>query len=251
MLAPLFQGEWRAHGETLDCGPVPPPGAIRLDTLIEHPTRLADIMRCHAAHWATADLRPVASAWSLRYLGALLPPVMAAASLLQQALPVAPAAMHLMLGEHGEPLRFHMRDEGMPLPGTDTTRRYRPLIDQHLGPLFAALHHATRVPTKLLWGNASRYVESILEHALTVSGHAARVLADQEQLLGCKRWPDGTPNPLHGWKQAAERRGRDGAVVRLHRQCCLQYLLPGEGQCGACPLTPRPCRERLLPLRGL
>jgi hypothetical protein len=27
-------------------------------------------------------------------------------------------------------------------------------------------------------------------------------------------------------------------TVKLHRQCCLFHLLPREGYCGACPLSP-------------
>jgi hypothetical protein len=94
LLEPLFQGDLAPHGEALQCAPQPPADALRVADLVRSPELLGRLLRLHAAHLGVEgkDLRAVASAWSLGYLGLLLPPVSASAwsstgSRLRAALP--------------------------------------------------------------------------------------------------------------------------------------------------------------------
>jgi ferric iron reductase protein FhuF len=241
ILAPLFQGDWAAYGETLACAPRPPADAVPVTALLHDAALLDGVLRRHARHLGVPgndnDLRAVASAWSLEYLWALLPPVVAAASVLQHGFPVRAEDMAVSLDEDGEPVRFHIAGEGHALPGRSTAARFDGLLWQHLEPLFAAVSRQARLPLKVLWGNTARYLELILGEALQLTGHAGHVAADSEALLHCAAWPDGRANPLHARLRKVIRMA-DGAAAppRLHRQCCLSYLLPGQGHCQACPL---------------
>jgi ferric iron reductase protein FhuF len=246
LLAPVFQGELAAYGETLACDAQPPGDAVSVARLLDDPAVLADALQRHARHRGCRDLRPVASAWSFNYLEALLPPVMAAASVLQHVLPVLPQQMWVRLDGDGEARSFHIRDEGRPQPGSSTAARYDALLWGHLQPLVEALVRATRVPAKVLWGNVARYVEAVLDQAMPLTGHAPHVVQDREQLLQHAHWPDGRGNPLHGCYETLPP--GDAAAAPPYRQCCLLYLLPGDdGYCHACPLSPphRGLRSRL------
>lgn len=240
-LEPIFRGDWAPYSESLACTPCPPADALRVADLLGDATLLAGLLRRHALHLGCSDLRPVASAWSLHYLWALLPPIVAGASLLGHAFPVRPEEMHVQFDADGEALRFHVSDEGCPRPDADTAARYDALLWQHLDPLFTALSRLARVAPKILWGNAARYLGSIFEQGLALSGRAPCIVRDHDQLLERPTWPDGRINPLHTPRRQALDSGEGGHVtpVTLHRQCCLYYLLPGEGYCVACPLSPR------------
>lgn len=238
LLEPIFQGDWAQYGETLVCAARPPARDLHVADLLCDPRLLAGVLRRHARHLGAEDLRPVASAWSLSYLWALLPPVVAAASVLQHGFPVAPEQMSVTLNDDGEPVCFYIPDEGAPLAGTDTVTRYGPLLRQHLQPLFIELSRQTRLATKILWGNAARYLEPILEQAL-LSGPAPEITQDLDQLLRQRTWPDGRANPLFiRQREVVRLEGGKPATLKLHRQCCLYHLLPDEGYCGACPLAP-------------
>lgn len=240
LLAPIFRGEWAAYGEALACAPQPPAGAVRLSELIADDHLLAGLLQQHARHLRVRrpDLRPVASAWSMYYLNALLPPVAAAASLLQHVFPMAPAQVWLVLGEGAVPQRFHITHEGGALPDAATSERYAVLLRDHLAPLFEQLTRLTRVAPKILWGNAARYLEPVLEQALALGGHMPAVAADLNHLLHQPRWA-GRDNPMFGVRrQVARLHAGVPAPLVLHRQCCLYYLLPDEGYCDACPLSP-------------
>jgi ferric iron reductase protein FhuF len=240
LLAPIFQGEWAAYGETLACAPQLPAGAVCVAELIARPEHLAGLLRQHARHLCvgSADLRAVASAWSMHYLNALLPPVAAAASMLQHAFPMAPAQVWLTLADGAVPLRFHITHEGQPMPGSDTAARYAALLHEHLAPLFAQLTRLTRVAPKILWGNVARYLEPVLEQGLSASGHAPPIVRDRDHLLRQPRWGN-ADNPLFTVpRQVVQLQSGVPAPLTLHRQCCLYYLLPDEGYCGACPLAP-------------
>ena len=246
LLAPIFQGEWAAYGETLDCAARPPADAVRVADLIADPALLAGLLRQHARHLRVPgpDLRPVASAWSLHYLNALLPPVAAAASLLQHGFPMAPAQVWLTLTEGAVPRCFHITDEGRPLHGAGTAERYAALLQEHLAPLFLQLTCLTRIAPKILWGNAARTLEPVLEQGLAASGQDPAVARDLAHLLHQPHWGR-DDNPMF----APTRRGLRleagvPAPITLHRQCCLYYLLPAEGYCAACPLAPEFRRTR-------
>lgn len=243
LLAPVFQGDWAPYGETLACVAQPPQDALQVADLLRAPPLLADVLRRHAQHLGTRDLRPVASAWSLDYLWALLPPAVAAASLLQHEFPLHPDSMWLTLDKGAQPLRFTIADEGRPRPGSTTAARYDMLLGAHLQPLFAALGAAAGLAPRVLWGNAARYLDTLLEQIVMLAGDAPRVAEDREQLLGLPTWPDGRRNLLYGQRRVIMRIENGRAIpIKLHRQCCLYHRLPGREFCGACPLAPEHCR---------
>ena len=242
LLTPLFQGEWAPLGEALACAPRWPPDAIQVSHLIRDDRLLASAIRQHARRRGVTgeDLRAAASAWSMDYLWALLPPVAAAASVLQHGFPMRADQVAVELDGTGTPTRFHIAREGSSMAGEPAAVRYGPLLWHHLEPLFAAIARQTHLPQKILWANAARYLQTILEQALALTGDAPHVAADQHALLHEPHWPDHQRNPLYA-RQREARRIEDGTpvTIRLHRQCCLYYRLPGHGYCGACPLDPQ------------
>ncbi|WP_084267923.1 siderophore-iron reductase FhuF [Azohydromonas lata] len=245
LLAPIFQGEWARHGESLQCSSRRPADAVVLADLLHGSGLLTPLLRRHARHLGVAgqDQRAAASAWSLRYLWALLLPVVAAASLLHHRFEVGAAHIAVRFNEHGEVAGFHISQQGQALPGSGTALRYESLLHDHLDPLFAAIHQHTRLATKILWGNTARHLETIFSQALRLAGPVPGLVEDRTALLDRPAWPDGRDNPMHRRQAAAPAAG----LLTLHRQCCLSYLLPGEGYCGACPLDPRhgkPCRHQ-------
>jgi ferric iron reductase protein FhuF len=246
LLAPIFRGELAPLGEALQCAQAPPADAVRVADLLHTASglRLGDVLRRHARfrHCGGSDLRAVASVWSLRYLDVLLPPVVAGASMLQHVFPVSAAQTWVRLDGNGDAVSFHICELGESMHGAATSERYDALLWQHLAPLFAELTRLTRVAPKILWGNLARRLEPILQQGLALSGGSAAIAQDQGHLLHTVSWPravDGI-NPLHGRRREVLQRheGRE-LPVKLHRQCCLYHLLPGEGYCGACPLAPQ------------
>lgn len=239
LLTPIFQGEWAAYGEALQCSPQRPADAVILADLLRQPDLLADLLRHHARHLRVEDQdqRAAASAWSLGYLSTLLPPVVAAASLLHHRFDVAAEHIAVRFNERGEATGFHITQEGQSMPGSDTETRYSSLLREHLDPLFAMIHRHTGLASKILWGNTARHLETILGQALQLAGSVPGLAEDHATLLDRPVWPSGRDNPMHAQRRQIVRLA--AGPVTLHRQCCLFYLLPGEGYCGACPLDPQ------------
>jgi ferric iron reductase protein FhuF len=233
LLEPLFQGELAAHGEKLQCADMVPADAVRVAELARSPALLADVLQRNARYRGVsgADWRPVASAWSLEYIAMLLPPVMAAASMLRHVFPIAAEHTWVRLDAHGGPVGFHIRHPGQSQHEADAAERYEPLLWQHLAPLFAALCDLTRLAPKILWSNTVRLMEPVFDVALAATDRAPSIAHDRLLLLHTATWPrDLRANPLHGRLR--------NAPVKLHRECCLNYLLPHEHHCNACPLAP-------------
>lgn len=243
LLEPIFKGEWAPLAETLICAPTPPVGAVLVAQLLREPGLLDTLIRHHARRLGAVgqDLRPAASAWSLAYLDVLLPPMVAAASVLQHRFPAHAECISVLLSDDGAPLGFHIGDTGSALSGTDTATRFDPLIRGHLEPLFAAISRQTRLAGKILWGNAARRLEGIFEQALQFTGNATDIAQDRDHLLLNHLWSGGCANRLYGKQRVviSADNGHSPAPLKLHRQCCLYYLLPDEGFCGACPLAPQ------------
>lgn len=240
LLAPLFPAEWAAFAEPLQVCATPPADAVCVARLIDQPQLLARALQRYADELGVhgPDLRAVASAWTLDYVWTLLPGIVAAASVLQHGFAVAAADLYVQLGAHGRAQAFYLRGEGEAQTGLSTAARYDTLLWRHLQPLFAALHQHSRLPRKILWGNAARHLETLLDHALSATGHAPHVAADRAVLLDHAQWPDGRRNPLFSTPCSVLKPGA-AAPLTLHRQCCLFNRLPGEDYCGACPLAPQ------------
>lgn len=240
LLRPLFTGEWTALGEALVCAAEPPPDALHVARLVDDAALLDEVLRRHARHLGVdgRDLRAVASNWSLAWLDVLLPPAVAAASVLQHVFPTQADALWVRLDEAGRPLSFHIRDEGRPCPGAGTAQRYAALIDAHLAPLFSQLACHARLAPKILWGNLARRLDGLFDLALQLTGGAPHVAQDRDRLLHAPEGPDGRTNPMCQ-PQRRVIRLHPQPPLTLHRQCCLCYLLPGQDYCGACPLAPQ------------
>jgi ferric iron reductase protein FhuF len=239
LLEPLFQGDWAPYGEALVCtGDIPRDAQCVADWWLPN-GHLKHALCLHAEHLGTSDLRVAASSWSLHYLWNLLAPVTAAASLLQHVFPVLPPQLWVRLDGDGEPARFYFQHLGEARAGTDTATRFGPLLWQHLAPLFELIHCESRLPQKILWANAARYLGNIYKAALPLSGQSPAVLQDKVTLIDSPHWPDGRPNPLFGpSRQVWADENGERVRITLHRQCCLLYKLPGDSYCSACPLKP-------------
>lgn len=228
-LAPYFPGEWRSHGESLRLGPAGGPAAR---ALLDDPGRLRQTLEHYRARqWPGADARAAASAWSLHYLWALLAPAVAAASGARRVLPCAAATMRLALDGVNAPVAFTVADLGRDRPDADTWERYGVLVWEHLRPLADGIHAASRLPRKVVWAGAVRYLEALFD-ALHAMG--CDVAADRRHLLQTASWArDGRDNPLC----LPVRTPPAHAQGPVYRECCLYYLLPGQTQCMACPLA--------------
>ncbi|NVD98025.1 siderophore-iron reductase FhuF [Massilia sp. BJB1822] len=254
LLEPIFQGEMRSYGESLSCAAQFPSSALPVALLLSEPELLTRQLRASAAIFGLQDLRPVASDWSNRYLGALLPPLVAAATLLRHRFPAAPDQMAVSLAPHGAVAGFHILALGKSLPEADAEERYDALLRSHLTPLFAQLSRQSGLTQKVMWGNAVRWLNFLFDAAQRLAAahgeqHVAAVAADRAQLIDGALWA-GEENPLCMRRRRAtpkpgEKTEADG-LVALHSQCCLYHLLPGQSYCGACPLDPIRVRSKEL-----
>lgn len=243
LLKPIFRGgPWASYAEGLMCAEIAAPDEILLAELLDSSNAVTELLARQARLFGTNDLRPIASAWMLKYTALLLPPVAAAATVLQHAFPVKQDEVRLKLDKHGTPLAVLILHLGRRAVGEDTPSRYTTLLDEHLAPLINSLSIASRLPTKILWGSVSRRLDALLEQAKAVAptlDSATRITADREYLLQQAVWPDGRRNPLFGPRKSVLQKSPEGQKhILLHRQCCLYYRLPGEDYCRACPLSP-------------
>ncbi|WP_082219364.1 siderophore-iron reductase FhuF [Massilia sp. NR 4-1] len=258
LLEPLFQGEMRSYGESLSCAPQFPPAALPVAQLLSEPELLTRQLHSSAAKFGLQDLRPVASDWSNRYLGALLPPLVAGATLLRHRFPASAGEMAVTLAPHGAVVGFHILTLGESLPEADTGQRYDALLRSHLAPLFAQLSCQSGLAQKILWGNAVRWLNFLFDAAQRLAAahgeqHVAAVASDRAQLFDGALWT-GEENPLCMRRRCApakpgEKADADG-LIALHSQCCLYHLLPGQSYCGACPLDPLRVRGKALIAAG-
>jgi ferric iron reductase protein FhuF len=244
LLKPIFKGPLAAYGEGLICSDAPPSGTIRLVDLLGAPDALNALLCRQALLLETSDLRPVASSWMLKYANLLLPPIVVAATLLKHVFPID--AMEVSIDMDGEenPRKIFITHLGRSAIEQDTGSRYTALIDEHLKPLIMRLAEISNLPAKILWGNVARRLDTILNQAAAMAPTASLVTdinTDRDYLLRQKIWPDGRRNPLFSRQKTALITRPDGQKIltMLHRQCCLLYLLPREGYCVACPLSPR------------
>ena len=254
LLKPLFQGEWESYGTTLLCEQKPPANAVSIAELITQPFYLKKILQQYAENLQTSDLRPTASVWITHYIGALLPPVMAASTLLNHEFPIALDEIFLTMDKNGTPERFYVSHEGKPFPdNADTEQRYHRLLHQNFQPLIQQLHYYARVPEKILWGNVARDLEGLFNEAeeqMRNTPLAERIAHDRHVLLKCPKKKDKSKNLLFMYQRDVSviEDGQPIAIT-LHRQCCLYYLLPNDGYCVACPLAPQYIKPKLNDVR--
>ncbi len=241
LLQPFFRVAWQPYAASVQHAP-PSPRSRQASALLGDAPALAQALARHRRHWSGADPRAVASAWAMRYLWALLPAVAAAASGARHSLPASGDAMSVELDADGAPVRFQIAELGNPVADGDVWRRYDALVWHHLLPLADALFHASRLPRKVVWGGAVRYLEAVLKAVEDITqGTAASAAVRRDRLLLLEEpvWGaqiDGRPNPVCLPPRVF---CKDGAPVALHRECCLHHLLPTAQYCAACPLAPQ------------
>ena len=247
MLRPYFQGVWQPYGESLTLAQGSQARPSIAQWLLQ-PGALQKVLAQHA-EWLRAPhlMRAIASDWSIRYVGTLLPPIVAAASLAKRRLPLGWHEMAFHLDAHGTPVSFEIGHLGSACEHAGAAERYETLMWQHLDPLLKKLGREARVPTKILWGNVYRALSNIFTGALDLLSHeqsfAQALTLDREQLLMSPTWPGGRRNPLG----LRPRPIGNASTLVLHATCCLAYQLPQTGYCEACPLIPRDRRRRSPP----
>lgn len=201
---------------------------LDLDTLDEV------LERFGRTHGGGADRRVVASLWSQWYVGTLVPPSVAAGSLLGRVLPLGIEEIEVLLDEEtARPVAFQLAHEGTVDCAASPFDRFEGLVRNHLAPLVETLAPHVGLSPDTVWTNAGRYLQWILDE-IERSEETREAESSARRLLNEESWPDGWRNPLHDTIRYVEEDGR--RVVR-RRVCCLQYLVPDLEGCGAlCPL---------------
>lgn len=246
LLQSVFRDELRPYGEALKLRESEPDADMCIADWLEDASRLDIALSRQAQILGSDDRRPLVSAWTLSYFGTLLPPVVAAATLLNHGFPVGLHQVAFRLNAAGTPSEFSLRQLGQPFHAADPATRYDCLLWRHLQPLIGQLCRHTRIAPRILWGNAARRLDSILALAASMTVHDTKrheaVLQDRERLLLQPLWHDGRRNPLFFPQRRVLRsvHGRP-TLLTLHRQCCLFHMLPTQAPCEACPLTRRRC----------
>lgn len=234
VLAPLFQGAFAGYGDLLRL-PGDPGTAEALPVLaMADRTRREAVLSRFRPDLAGSDGRALFSLWSKYYFLRLLPPVLASNLLLDRGLPLAPGNLSVCLDRSALPAAFVLPDDGGPLSlgAGQPLARFRGLVLEQLAPLIAAWSGASGLAARVLWSNASRYVNWFLGE-LEPALPGARIAAGRA-LLETAHFVDGTANPFYG----AYRPRRDPATGDTHsvrRICCIQFRLPETPLCEDCP----------------
>ncbi|MFG1382379.1 siderophore-iron reductase FhuF [Xanthobacter versatilis] len=229
VLAPIFHGPLEPYADTLVL-PGAKPGAFPLPELLA-PARLDAALDLVAAHFGGEDRRALASLFSIHYVHILMPVVVVANLVLGHHLPVALADLAIVLDEEGLPDHFVLPHDGHADGEVDPFVRFKPLVFDHLEPVFAALAARSGLSTKVMWTNAANLFEVILRE-LEGAGQVPSAVAAGDRLVAAPRWSDGARNPFHAPVRYEAGPGGEG---RWRRVCCVRYLLPERGYCSNCP----------------
>lgn len=244
VLAPLFGGDLARFREVLVLRGDPRDAMAGADFL--KPQILEGLMERFRPEFVGEDRRGLASLWSGNYFVRLIPPVVAAALLLNRRLPLEMEQLEIVVDTKGVPVAFRLADQGEEFSTTPQNpfERFQHLIEDNLAPFIQALSLSSGLPEKVLWSNAGNYFEWTLGQLATQTATPA-LLADGEALLKARLTPDGRRNPLYEpiqYVEVAEPSG-ERSLWRQRRQCCIRYLLPGVELCPNCPRLHRTRRE--------
>jgi ferric iron reductase protein FhuF len=193
------------------------------------PAALLDAARRHRPG---AEERALASLWSRWYFAKLIPPVLACGVLAGRSLPLSPAQTGIVLGADGMPRAIALPHAGEVTPEPDPFARFAPLIAGHVAVVVESLSAHARLAPRILWNNAAVYADWALRRMAEAPGEPGVAATRALALLEAPALPDGSANPFHAPVRHVE--GRAGPL-RVRRQCCLLYRLPGEGCCRTCP----------------
>jgi ferric iron reductase protein FhuF len=211
--------------------PLPAPGAMPARLLLERegPAALLEAARRHRPG---AEERALASLWSRWYFAKLIPPVLACGLLAGRSLPLSPAETGIVLGADGMPRAIALPHAGEVTSEHDPLLRFAPMIRGHVATVVECLSAHVRLAPRILWNNAAVYADWALRRMAEEPGVPAAVARRALALLEAPTLPDGGANPFHA--PLRDIQGPAGPL-RLRRQCCLLYRLPGEGCCRTCP----------------
>lgn len=234
-LAPLFIGDFASYRETLVLADDPRP-SVPLAELLS-PEGLPELLARFAPQQPGGDRRALVSEWSKHYFVKLIPPVVAAALVLNRRLPLHIDEIEVVLDARHMPQAFKLRDAGEPFTPGDAFERFAHLHDDNLQPFIQALTSQVKIAPKVLWSNAGNYFEWLLTALARLL--PAPMLADGFTLLQTAQRPDGRRNPLY---QPVRYIELEGAAMpwRQRRVCCIRYLLPELELCENCPLLDAP-----------
>lgn len=215
-------------------GETPPDDALPASQLFESAT-LERVLARFATGFSVDDRRAVASLWSKWYFHLVLQPSLAANVLLERELPLTLDAMHLVLDDHGQPKRLCLPHDGRPLDTLDPERRFAGLLS-HLSTVIELLARLSGAAPRVFWSNAGSGIEFYLSQLETHPATWPGMVETCRALLERRELADGRRNPLYQPVRYVAR--EDGTLQRVGRLCCLRYLIPELGDCGAyCPLN--------------
>lgn len=184
------------------------------------------LMDRYAARHPGCNRKAVISLWSLFYFSLLViaPTIYRLAHATR--LPLHPENMRILIDpEKLLPVAFVLDDAGIEAEETTVVEDLHALLRDHVAGLIPGMAAAERVSPKLLWNNVAVYFSWVLGH-LREHADAETAGMCREMLVEAPLWPDGERNPMHGMLRDGNR-----------RICCLRYMIPSIGGCGAtCPL---------------
>lgn len=182
------------------------------------------------ARYPSADRRAVVSLWSLYYFSTLAIVPVILWRRLGVVLPLALDDVSMIAApDTGLPEAFLLPDSGEVVADLRASQALRAMIEDHLRPAIAFMSGHCRLSPRLLWCNAAGYIDWIARE-LDPGDDAAKGL----ELFSPYKLANGADNPLHG---SIKRISVGDGVQSQRKVCCLRYLVPGVGGCGAtCPL---------------
>lgn len=126
------------------------------------------------------------------------------------------------------------RGRGLPAePAAAAAALVALLVDEHLGPLVAAVRREVRISERVLWGNAASSVAA----GKRLIGASRPAAADRVARLAAAVLDQG---PFAGTGERLAPAAPDVSWTFRRRSCCLYYRAPGGGTCGDCVLTEPP-----------
>lgn len=197
------------------------------------PEHFATTIDRYAARFPGIDRRAAVSLWTMYYFSHLVVGPLAFWLLDGRVLSLATRDLTARLNrENGLPAGFVLRDAGTLNPTASVFDAMDDAIMGHAAPLIDTVSAQASVSPKLLWSNVAVYADWVIRE---ICADMPDRLDSALAFLDSNAWPNGAPNPLHGWMR--RETAPDGICFSQRRVCCLRYILPGVPGCGMiCPI---------------
>lgn len=222
--------------ETVKLGEEAPASSMTLDRW-SAPVNFSDLMMQYGdfIYREHPDMprenKPLQSLWAQWYFGLILPPMMMALLLEEQALDCSPEHCHVSFHEAGRPETFWLDvREDHEARYLSPRRRMDRLIQQHLIPVVRGIGQHGEINSKLIWSNTGFSVWWFLGELAPLLGKALHLELEQAFFFS-RTLLDGSDNPFYRTMLP-----REGEMQR--RTCCQRYRLPEVQRCGNCTLKP-------------